>query len=66
MTGHVSWAEFAAELIHLLGSASTIDLRTDANPELLRPWRYRADALATALRPEPGEDWRSVLASMIR
>ncbi|MGK4585722.1 condensation domain-containing protein [Kitasatospora sp. HPMI-4] len=70
VSGHVSWAELAAELAGLLGSASTVELRRDADPEadaeLLRPWRYRADVLAGLLLAEPGEDWRSVLAAMVR
>ncbi|KJK59367.1 condensation domain-containing protein [Saccharothrix sp. ST-888] len=69
VSGHLSWAELAAELAALLGSASTVELRADADPqadaELRRPWRYRADALAALLRPEQGEDWRSVLAAMV-
>ncbi|MFG3054224.1 condensation domain-containing protein [Kitasatospora sp. NPDC048239] len=65
VTGHVSWPELAAELVRLLGSSSVIELRADADPELRRPWHYRADALADLLRPEPGEDWRSVLAAMV-
>ncbi|GAA0453001.1 condensation domain-containing protein [Streptomyces sp. NPDC046215] len=65
--GHVGWAEFAAELIRLLGSRS--ELRTPAearDPELLRRLRYRADALADELAPRPGEEWRTVLAEMLR
>ncbi|MFD0385024.1 hypothetical protein ACFQ2B_30620 [Streptomyces stramineus] len=53
--GHVGWAEFAAELIRLLGSRS--ELRTPAearDPELLRRLRYRADALADELAPGRG------------
>ncbi|WP_188308252.1 NAD-dependent epimerase/dehydratase family protein, partial [Streptomyces sp. CBMA123] len=65
ITGHVSWAEFGTELIRLLGSAGTVELSPDADPELRRPWHYRAETLAAALRPEPGEDWRSVLAAMV-
>ncbi|MGW4894814.1 condensation domain-containing protein [Kitasatospora sp. NPDC004240] len=66
VTGHVSWHELTAELIALLGSASTLEAVPDPDPELLRPWHYRADALAGPLAPEPGEDWRGVLAAMIR
>lgn len=66
VTGHVAWTDFAAELIRLLGSTSTITLQPDPDPELLRPWHYRADALANALHPEPGEDWRTVLTTMTR
>ncbi|MER7673450.1 condensation domain-containing protein [Kitasatospora sp. NPDC096128] len=65
ITGHVSWAEFGTELIRLLGSASALDPRPDADPDLRRPWHYRAETLAAALQPEPGEDWRSVLAAMV-
>ncbi|MFF7458127.1 condensation domain-containing protein [Kitasatospora sp. NPDC008115] len=64
VTGHVSWADLATELVRLLGSSSPVGYGPDADPELLRPWHYRADALAGALRPEPGEDWRAVLATM--
>ncbi|MFB8171054.1 condensation domain-containing protein [Kitasatospora purpeofusca] len=64
VTGHVSWAEFTAELVRLLGSSSTVAHGPDAEAELLRPWSYRADALAGPLAPEPGEDWRTVLAAM--
>ncbi|MEV6974153.1 condensation domain-containing protein [Kitasatospora sp. NPDC093806] len=64
VTGHLSWADFSTELVRLLGSASPLVPSPDADPELLRPWRYRADALAGPLRPEPGEDWRTVLAAM--
>ncbi|MFE4972434.1 condensation domain-containing protein [Kitasatospora sp. NPDC056651] len=66
VSGHVSWADFAAELVRLLGSASSIGATPDAEEELRRPWHYRADALAAPLAPEPGEDWRSVLAAMVR
>ncbi|MEE1824227.1 condensation domain-containing protein [Streptomyces sp. BE20] len=64
VTGHVSWTDFATELVRLLGSAGAVTATEDADPELRRPWRYRADALAELLRPEPGEDWRAVLAAM--
>ncbi|MDH6126472.1 condensation domain-containing protein [Kitasatospora sp. GP82] len=66
VSGHVSWPELAAELARLLNSASTVELREDAEAELRRPWHYRADTLADLLREEPGEDWRSVLAAMVR
>ncbi|GAA2251928.1 MULTISPECIES: condensation domain-containing protein [Kitasatospora] len=70
VSGHVSWVELAGELARLLGSSSAVELRSHTDPEadaeLLRPWRYRADALAGLLRAEPGEDWRSVLALMVR
>lgn len=64
--GHVGWPEFGSELVRLLGSPSTVELRPDADPELARPWRYGAGTLADPLRPEPGEDWRTVLAAMVR
>ncbi|WP_031074559.1 condensation domain-containing protein [Streptomyces sp. NRRL WC-3742] len=63
--GHVTWPEFTAELVQLLGSASTVTLGPDADPELSRPWHYRAETLADLLHPEPGEDWRAVLAAMV-
>ncbi|CAM5294690.1 Carrier domain-containing protein OS=Kitasatospora aureofaciens OX=1894 GN=GCM10010502_21100 PE=4 SV=1 [Kitasatospora aureofaciens] len=66
VNGHVSWAEFSTELIRLLGSGSAVELSADADPELRRPWHYRSETLAAALQPEPGEDWRSVLAVMVR
>ncbi len=65
VSGHVSWPELATELARLLGSASPVDLRPDADPELLRPWHYGATTLADLLREQPGEDWRSVLAAMV-
>ncbi|MFJ6618993.1 condensation domain-containing protein [Kitasatospora sp. NPDC091335] len=65
VSGHVSWAEFTAELVRLLGSAAPIVATADADPELRRPWHYRADTLAGPLTPEPGEDWRAVLAAMV-
>lgn len=70
VTGHVAWVDFAAELVRLLGSFSTVTVTEavteagGADPELRRPWRYRAEALADPLSPEPGEDWRAVLAAM--
>ncbi|MER8186461.1 condensation domain-containing protein [Kitasatospora sp. NPDC094015] len=66
VSGHLAWSEFAAELARLLDSPSAVRLAAGADPELARPWRYRADALAAAVRPEPGEDWRTVLAAMVR
>ncbi|GHF67753.1 hypothetical protein GCM10018790_52160 [Kitasatospora xanthocidica] len=65
VSGHVSWAEFTTELVRLLGSASPVLVGPDADEELRRPWRYRADALAVPLTPEPGETWREVLAAMV-
>ncbi|MFI6155013.1 condensation domain-containing protein [Kitasatospora sp. NPDC051170] len=63
--GHVSWQEFTAELVRLLGSTSAVTAGPDADPELRRPWHYRAETLAGLLHPEPGEDWRAVLAAMV-
>ncbi|WP_035804924.1 condensation domain-containing protein [Kitasatospora mediocidica] len=65
VSGHVGWPEFAVELARLLRSASAVQLGAQADGELLRPWHYRSDALAGALRERPGEDWRSVLAAMV-
>ncbi|MFD8084126.1 condensation domain-containing protein [Kitasatospora sp. NPDC059722] len=64
VTGHLSWTDFTAELVRLLGSASTVTPGPDADRELRRPWHYGADTLAAVLRPGPGEDWRTVLAAM--
>ncbi|OKI02743.1 condensation domain-containing protein [Streptomyces sp. CB02056] len=66
VSGHVSWPDFTAELVRLLGSDSPITTAPDADEDLRRPWHYRADTLAAPLAPEPGEDWRSVLAAMVR
>ncbi|WP_030062138.1 condensation domain-containing protein [Streptomyces novaecaesareae] len=65
VSGHVSWADFTAELVRLLGSASPLTVGPDADEELRRPWHYRAEILAGPLAPEPGEDWRTVLAAMV-
>ncbi|MFG2909013.1 condensation domain-containing protein [Kitasatospora sp. NPDC048286] len=66
VSGHVSWADFTTELVRLLGSDSPVAATPDAEEELHRPWHYRADTLAGPLAPEPGEDWRDVLAAMVR
>ncbi|MEU8551927.1 condensation domain-containing protein [Streptomyces roseoverticillatus] len=62
--GHVGWEEFAAELIRLLGSSSTVVAGGRA-PGLLHRHRYRAEALAEELVARPGEDWRSAVAAML-
>ncbi|MEU1299456.1 NAD-dependent epimerase/dehydratase family protein [Streptomyces shenzhenensis] len=63
--GHVSWSEYATELVRLLGSTSPVRTDPAAAPALRRPWRYRTDVLDT--RPGPGlhEDWRALLASTL-
>ncbi|MEV0276892.1 condensation domain-containing protein [Streptomyces sp. NPDC050610] len=63
--GHVGWPELAAELARLLGSGSEIRYASQADKDLDHRWRYRADRLAAPLRGQPGEDWRTVLASMV-
>ncbi|MFF4738541.1 condensation domain-containing protein [Streptomyces sp. NPDC001262] len=64
LSGHVAWPELAAELVELLGSNSRVLYGEEVHPDLDHHWHYRADRLADALRPRPGEDLRSVLASM--
>ncbi|MGW2816306.1 condensation domain-containing protein [Streptomyces sp. NPDC001415] len=69
VSGHVAWSDLTAELVTLLGSDSAVtfeDFESEAHRDLDHRWHYRADRLATALRPAPGEDLRSVLASMIK
>lgn len=65
VTGHLSWNDLVTGLGTLLASDSRVEHTPDADPELFRPWHYRSDTLAAALRPEPGEDWRTVLAAML-
>ncbi|MEU7257359.1 condensation domain-containing protein [Streptomyces rimosus] len=76
--GHVDWRDFAAELIRLLGSSSEIhathagpadDQHPGPSPDFLLHHRRRyrpAAALAGELAERPGEDWRSVLAAMLK
>ncbi|KAA6223606.1 NAD-dependent epimerase/dehydratase family protein [Streptomyces albofaciens JCM 4342] len=76
--GHVDWRDFATELIGLLGSSSEIhakhagpadDLHPSSGPDFLLHHRRRyrpAAALAEELAERPGEDWRSVLAAMLK
>ncbi|MEU1424938.1 condensation domain-containing protein [Kitasatospora sp. NPDC005751] len=65
VSGHVSWAEFTAELVRLLGTDSPITTAPDTDEELRRPWHYLTETLTAPLTPEPGEDWRTVLATMV-
>ncbi|GAA0353951.1 condensation domain-containing protein [Streptomyces blastmyceticus] len=64
--GHVDWAEFAAELVRLLDSPSDIRPAAGTAPGLVHRHRYRADTLAGPLAERPGEEWRSVVAEMLR
>ncbi|KOT95030.1 non-ribosomal peptide synthetase/polyketide synthase [Streptomyces sp. NRRL F-5755] len=76
--GHVDWRDFAAELIRLLGSSSEIhathagpadDRHQPSEPDFLLHHRRRyrpAAALAAELAERPDEDWRSVLAEMLK
>ncbi|MFH8747921.1 condensation domain-containing protein [Streptomyces rimosus] len=76
--GHVDWRDFAAELIRLLGSSSEIhathagpadDQHPAPSPDFLLHHRRRyrpAAVLADELAERPGEDWRSVLATMLK
>ncbi|MGK5628824.1 condensation domain-containing protein [Streptomyces sp. URMC 123] len=63
--GHVAWSDFAAELVRLLGSGSEIRRAPEVHGDLDHRWHYRADRLAAPLRERAGEDWRTVLASMV-
>ncbi|AYG84531.1 Linear gramicidin synthase subunit B [Streptomyces hundungensis] len=63
--GHVAWSDLTAELVTLLGSDSVVTFGEEVHQDLDHPWHYRADRLATALRPAPGEDLHTVLAEMI-
>ncbi|MFD3440347.1 condensation domain-containing protein [Streptomyces sp. NPDC058685] len=65
VSGHVAWADLAAELGRLLGTDSEISLVDRVHPDLDHRWHYRSDRLATSLAERPGEDWQSVLAAMI-
>ncbi|KNB50615.1 condensation domain-containing protein [Streptomyces caatingaensis] len=64
--GHVAWSEWAGELVRLLGGRSVVVPSPQAGPGLLHRHRYRAETLAGPLAERPGEDWRSVLAEMLR
>ncbi|MDJ0343476.1 condensation domain-containing protein [Streptomyces sp. H10-C2] len=64
ISGHVSWSDLAAELTRLLGSTSTIRFAPDAERDLDHHWHYRADRLATVLKRQDDQDWRTVLAAM--
>ncbi|MGW2916658.1 condensation domain-containing protein [Streptomyces angustmyceticus] len=65
VSGHLSWHDLAGGLTELLGSDSEIHETDEVHPDLDHRWHYRADRLAPALRALPGEDWRTVLASMV-
>ncbi|MEN8651522.1 condensation domain-containing protein [Streptomyces sp. 21So2-11] len=66
VNGHVAWPELAAVLVRLLNSKSTVSVDEEhVHPDLDHHWHYRADRLATALRPRPGEDLHSVLSDMV-
>ncbi|WP_438295298.1 condensation domain-containing protein [Streptomyces sp. HUAS TT7] len=66
VSGHVAWSDLTAELVTLLGSDSTVTFDDEVHRDLDHRWHYRADRLATALRPAAGEDLHAVLASMIK
>ncbi|GHH42415.1 condensation domain-containing protein [Streptomyces candidus] len=65
VSGHVGWPELTDELRTLLGSDSPVRYDAQVHPDLDHRWHYRADRLAPALRPGPGEDLRTVLAEMV-
>ncbi|MCX5384075.1 condensation domain-containing protein [Streptomyces sp. NBC_00083] len=66
VSGHVAWSDLTAELVALLDSDSTVTFDEEVHQDLDHRWHYRADRLAPALRPAPGEDLHTVLASMIK
>ncbi|MCX5206393.1 condensation domain-containing protein [Streptomyces sp. NBC_00237] len=66
VSGHVGWPELTDALRDLLGSSSPVRQAAEVHPDLDHRWHYAADRLADALRPEPGEDFRTVLAEMVR
>ncbi|MEU2949535.1 condensation domain-containing protein [Streptomyces xanthochromogenes] len=65
VSGHVAWSDLTAELTTLLGSDSAVTFDDEVHRDLDHRWHYRADRLAPALRPAPGEDLHAVLAAMI-
>ncbi|MEU8890895.1 condensation domain-containing protein [Streptomyces sp. NPDC048442] len=65
VSGHVGWPELTEELRTLLGSDSTVRSDTQVHPDLDHHWHYRAERLASALRPMAGEDLRTVLTEMV-
>ncbi|HET6859631.1 MAG TPA: condensation domain-containing protein [Streptomyces sp.] len=66
VSGHVAWPERASVLVQLLHSTSSVGLDGEGvHPDLDHHWHYRADRLAGALRPRPGEDLHSVLSAMV-
>ncbi|MFE4856527.1 condensation domain-containing protein [Streptomyces sp. NPDC056670] len=65
VSGHVAWSDLTAELVTLLGSDSAVTFEQEVHRDLDHRWHYRADRLAPALRPAPGEDLHSVLTAMI-
>ncbi|PKV89684.1 condensation domain-containing protein [Streptomyces sp. TLI_146] len=65
VSGHVSWQDLAHDLTDLLGTRGEVR-ETEAVPrDLDHRWHYDSRRLARPLRPEPGEDRRTVLAEMI-
>lgn len=68
VSGHVDWPELTAVLRELLGSSSEVRIDAADAPvpqDLDHHWHYRADRLGAALRPQPGEDLRTVLREMV-
>ncbi|CAM5226738.1 hypothetical protein GCM10010329_46770 [Streptomyces spiroverticillatus] len=65
VSGHVGWPELTGELRSLLGSTSEVRRTDEVHPDLDHRWHYAAHRLGGALRPEPGEDFRAVLARMV-
>lgn len=65
VSGHVGWPELTDELRRLLGGTGTVRFDARVHQDLDHRWHYRAERLSSALRPGPGEDFRTVLAEMV-
>ncbi|MFG2881522.1 NAD-dependent epimerase/dehydratase family protein [Streptomyces sp. NPDC048297] len=63
--GHVGWAEFATELVTLLGSESVVRHSSSAEPGLNRPWQYRSEVFDARYGLDLREDWRPLLAATL-
>ncbi|MEU6059259.1 condensation domain-containing protein [Streptomyces sp. NPDC047097] len=63
VSGEVSWWDLATELVALTGGSGRVVESGSVHRDLDHVWRYRADRLAGALAPLPGEDWRTALAA---